>query len=260
MARPTKIALDYFPFDVDFFKDDKICLMSARFGSKGEIIAVKLLCKIYSTYGYYYTWGEDESLLFAQSAGDGITHSLVNDVVVELAKRGFFNKPIFDKFGILTSTGIQERYLTICKLLKRTVEIKPEWDCTKMKMLRNSLTPEKLEEIPEKSITIPEETHQRKGKETKEKEREWRERTIENELWIEETAILLQKPKEQVKAFCEKYIKTKVLAGQLEIYGPQGLTGFMLKDLEKEKSQKNVANNGTETNTNHGKLEVGNLD
>lgn len=172
MARTPKASLSYFPFNVDFFSDDKIMLVAARFGVKGEIIAVKLLCKIYSTNGYYYQWGEDESLLFAKTVGEGITHALVNDVVNELAKRGFFNESILSRFKILTSTGIQDRYITICKQLKRTVEIKPEYNCTKLKMLRDALSPELSDKTPELLSKIQEESTQRKGKENKGKENE----------------------------------------------------------------------------------------
>lgn len=104
-----KTGLDYFPFDTDFFEDDKIQFVGARFGLKGENIAIRLLCKIYSE-GYFYKFGEDESLLFAKRVGDGCQYSFVNDIVYELVKRGFFDKSIFDRFKLLTSAGIQKRY------------------------------------------------------------------------------------------------------------------------------------------------------
>jgi len=117
----NKIGLDYFPFDVDFFDDDKILFTSARFGIKGENIAIRLLCKIYSE-GYFYRFGEDEALLFAKRVGDNCQYSFVNDVVHELVKRGFFNKSIFDRFKILTSSGIQKRYFEASERRKK-VEI-----------------------------------------------------------------------------------------------------------------------------------------
>ena len=104
-----KTGLDYFPFNTDFFEDDKILFVGARFGLKGENIAIRLLCKIYSE-GYFYKFGEDESLLFAKRVGDGCQYSFVNDIVHELVKRGFFDKSIFDRFKLLTSAGIQKRY------------------------------------------------------------------------------------------------------------------------------------------------------
>lgn len=108
-GRPKKQGLDYFPLDVDFFNDEKIEFVSARFGIKGEIIAIRLLCKIYRI-GYYTEWNDDESTLLAKRAGDGITPSLVSEVVKELVKRGFFDETLLNRFGILTSAGIQRRY------------------------------------------------------------------------------------------------------------------------------------------------------
>lgn len=112
-----KIGIDYFPFDIDFFQDEKIQFVSARFGAKGEAITIRLLCKIYRN-GYYAKWDDDTALLFAKGVGDGCSDTLVNDVVHELVKRGFFDKGIFDKFGILTSRGIQRRYLDAGKRRK----------------------------------------------------------------------------------------------------------------------------------------------
>lgn len=123
MARKTKSGLSYFPFDVDFFNDDKIELVSSEFGMKGEIIAIRLLCHIYRD-GYYYKWGKDESLLFAKRVGNGLTGALVEEVVNGLVRRSFFDKRVFDKFSILTSRGIQQRYLEAKERAKNVQIIK----------------------------------------------------------------------------------------------------------------------------------------
>jgi len=117
MARTNKSGIDYFPFDIDFFNDEKIEFTSARFGVKGEVIAIRLLCKIYRN-GYYTEWNEDESTILAKRAGDGVSPTLVSDIVRELVKRGFFDKEIFDRFSILTSRGIQNRYFEATKRYK----------------------------------------------------------------------------------------------------------------------------------------------
>lgn len=103
-------AIDYFSLNTNFFNDDKIQLIEAEFGVKGSYIALRLLCKIYSTEGYYYRWGGDECLLFAKSMGAVFVPTMVNEVVNGLVKRSFFDKRVFDTFGILTSRGIQTRY------------------------------------------------------------------------------------------------------------------------------------------------------
>lgn len=109
MANRCKVGLDYFPFDATFFEDDKIQLIHAEHGSKGVMVAIKLLCKIYKE-GYFYRWGDDECLLFVKNAGVEFEVDFVNQVIASLLKRKFFDKDRLEKYGILTSAGIQKRY------------------------------------------------------------------------------------------------------------------------------------------------------
>ena len=120
MARPKKKALDYFPFDVDFFGDDKIKAVASEFNIKGEIVAVKLLCAIYSN-GYFVEWNETTR---TKMLGElrGISEGLLDQIVERLAKRGFFDKGLFDSANILTSHGIQKRYFEVVKRCRRQVE------------------------------------------------------------------------------------------------------------------------------------------
>lgn len=109
-----KQGLDYFDLSVDFFDDDKIALVEAKYGIKGTYIAMRLLAKIYR-FGFYLQWGEDEAALFARSIGNGLSAGLARDVVEELVRRGFFDKAMLDSFSILTSKGIQQRYFNAIK-------------------------------------------------------------------------------------------------------------------------------------------------
>lgn len=108
MARPQKIGLDYFPLDVDIDQDDKIQLIEARFGITGFGIIIKLFMKIYKE-GYFYEWTEKEQLLFSKRINVDI--NLVNDVINECIKWDLFDSNIYEKYKILTSKGIQRRYL-----------------------------------------------------------------------------------------------------------------------------------------------------
>ncbi|WP_427112414.1 Lin1244/Lin1753 domain-containing protein [Megasphaera sueciensis] len=112
-----KKGIDYFPLDVDFFEDEKIQLVSARFGVKGEILTIRLLTRIYHN-GYFIKWDEDAAFLFSKSAGQEITPSLANSIVYDLVKRGFFDESLFNSLRILTSRGIQERFLKACERRK----------------------------------------------------------------------------------------------------------------------------------------------
>ena len=108
--RTCKTGLDYFPFDVDFFEDPKVEFIAAKYDIIGENVCIKLLCRVYRN-GYFLPWGEDEALLFAKRSGNQITFEMVNGIVEEMLKRGFFSRKHFDTYGILTSNGIQKRYL-----------------------------------------------------------------------------------------------------------------------------------------------------
>ena len=111
MARPNKTGIDYFPFDVDFFLNDKLQLIEGEFGMKGGYITIRLLCKIYKN-GYYYKWGADECLLFTKNMGvESVSKNNVDEVVKGLLRRGFFDETVFKSFNVLTSKGIQRRYL-----------------------------------------------------------------------------------------------------------------------------------------------------
>ena len=119
MARPIKQGLDYFPLDVDFFNDDKIQLIEAEFGINGTYIAIRLLTKIYSE-GYYYEWSADKCLLLTKNIGtESVSNALVNEVVNGLIRRGIFSNSVFNQFNILTSTGIQKRFLNA--ISRRTI-------------------------------------------------------------------------------------------------------------------------------------------
>ena len=122
MARPRKKGMEYFPLDIDFFENDKIQLTESEFGVNGSYIALRLFCAIYAE-GYYYTFGEDECRLLSRKTCGIVSPDEIMDIVGCLIKRGLFDKEMFDQYGILTSKGIQERYLFVYARTKRLAEI-----------------------------------------------------------------------------------------------------------------------------------------
>lgn len=114
MARPPKKGLDYFPLNCH--SDTKIRLVEASFGLSGFAIIVKLWQRIYAEEGYYITWSEDDGRLFALE--NNADYSIVSGVVEDCLKRGIFDQEKFEQYSILTSKGIQERYLMMTE--KRT--------------------------------------------------------------------------------------------------------------------------------------------
>ncbi len=111
MPRPTNQSLNYFPLDCDFFDDDKIALTADEFGIAGELVAIKLLCRIYSTGGYFCEWNEESPALFSRRVMYGaVDTETICKIVGALINRGFFCKEAFAQFGILTSRGIVKRF------------------------------------------------------------------------------------------------------------------------------------------------------
>lgn len=113
MARPTKDGMDYFPLDTNL--DTKFQLIEAKHGLTGFAIIIKLLQKVYGENGYFYPWSEKEKLLFCKDVNSEIT--LVNSVITTALEYKMFDKTVFDRISVLTSTGIQKRYF--CALKKK---------------------------------------------------------------------------------------------------------------------------------------------
>ena len=112
MARPQKVGLDYFPLDVDMDQDDKIAMIEALHGIEGFGVIIKLFMKIYNE-GYFYKWTESEQILFSRRINVDIKK--VNAIIKDCIKWNVFNDELFEKYQILTSKGIQLRYLEIVK-------------------------------------------------------------------------------------------------------------------------------------------------
>lgn len=108
MARPQKEGLDYFPLDVDIDQDDKIALIESQYGIEGFAIVIKLMMKIYKT-SYFYEWTEREQLLFSRRVNVDINK--VNVIINDCIKWELFDEFMYKTYKILTSNGIQRRYM-----------------------------------------------------------------------------------------------------------------------------------------------------
>ena len=116
MARPQKQGLDYFPLDTVF--DTNMELIEAEYGLTGFAVVVKLWQKIYAECGYYCEWTDEVALLFAKR--NNVGGNAVSEIITAAIKRGIFDKNLYDKYSILTSSGIQKRYF---EAVNRRVQI-----------------------------------------------------------------------------------------------------------------------------------------
>lgn len=134
MARPQKVGLDYFPLDTVL--DTKFELIEAEFGLTGFGVIVKLLQKIYGEQGYYIEWTSEVALLFSRRIAVG--GNVVSEIVETSINRGIFDRDKFQKYHILTSNGIQERYLQAVN--RRNISIKDEYSLLKCTQIAESDT------------------------------------------------------------------------------------------------------------------------
>ena len=170
MARPSKQGLSYFPFDIDFFSDLKIRKLIKYQGGKAITVYTLLLCNIYKE-GYYMRW--DEELPFAISEQTGFEEAYIREVIKCCLVVGLISKEMFESSKILTSKGIQERFVDICKKTKRKYDINEFSLVNSEETLVNS---EETTVCTEETLVNSEETgvysDKRKGKKRKVKKKE----------------------------------------------------------------------------------------
>lgn len=118
MARPRKDGLDYFPLDVNFLSDLKIKKIIRAYGAQAVAVVMSVLTTIYRDNGYFATY--DDDLIFIIADELKLEDSYVKNVIEKLIEVDFLNKEQKEKNNILTSIGIQERYLKACERRVKT--------------------------------------------------------------------------------------------------------------------------------------------
>lgn len=161
MARPTKKGLDYFPLDVDFLSDLKVRRIIKACGKEAVHILVALLANIYRDEGYYVLWDDDLAFLVADEVGT--KEGTVEELVRKAVQVKFFDKDIFDKYSVLTSKGIQNRYILATKERKK-VELEFKY------LLTNEVNRSNISINGRNNSVNQGNNQQSKGKESKEKE------------------------------------------------------------------------------------------
>lgn len=106
--------LPYYLCDVNH--DNSFLMVRSEFGDEGYVIMFELMLSICRKEGYYCRWTEDDIMLFAVSCGKKPETAAA---VVKLAiEKGFFDKGMYEKYRILTSKDIQQKFLKAVKRRK----------------------------------------------------------------------------------------------------------------------------------------------
>lgn len=102
--------IPYFPTSTNFFDEEVMELLEAKYGIVASYSVMRLLCKIYKE-GYYISWGQEQSIIFARKIGGDMKAELMERIVEMLLDKGFFDKGSYAEHGILTSEQIQKVWL-----------------------------------------------------------------------------------------------------------------------------------------------------
>ena len=100
--------INYFPVSVDFFSEKRTRILSGRYGLSGVFIYFRLLSEIYKDFGYYMIYDDDMRDLLAEETKENIT--FIDDLIVFLVVKGFFDDRLFFDKGVLTSLDIQTSF------------------------------------------------------------------------------------------------------------------------------------------------------
>lgn len=102
--------LKTFPFATELTDGEK--MIEAEFGIKGYAVLIKLYQAIYSR-GYYMKWDIDTKLLFIRDYYlTEVGGNLVSEIVAACIRRGVFDSALYEQYQILTSSRIEETFLT----------------------------------------------------------------------------------------------------------------------------------------------------
>lgn len=130
MGRNKKSGLDYFPHDVEMHDNFKVrLLMYYHGGGNAYAVYISLLEFIYKA-GYYIK--VDRYLIFNLSSflknNDEYDEIYIKEVIDACVENELFNRELYSKHNILTSRGIQHRYIKIATQAHRIISVdEPFW-------------------------------------------------------------------------------------------------------------------------------------
>lgn len=80
--------IPYFPTPANFFDEEVMELLEAKFGVLASYMVMRLLCKIYKE-GYYISWGKEQNLIFVRKVGGGIKEDMMEKLSICYWKKDF---------------------------------------------------------------------------------------------------------------------------------------------------------------------------
>lgn len=128
MAGKAKKKLDYAGWSVDIFDSDtKIDKLLDAQGWIGFSVYFYLCQRAFGSEGYFYRWGYDDCASTARKMGCGIGSGTIREVVGYCLQIDLFNQRAFDRWGVLTSRGIQRSYWAVASTRRDRTVYKELW-------------------------------------------------------------------------------------------------------------------------------------
>lgn len=200
MARSLKSGLDYFPLDVDFFSDEKIIVVTGKFGLVAEVVAMHLLCCIYRK-GYFAQWGEPLKFKLLRDL-PGMDADTLEAIVAELVRWGFFDEALFRNEGVLTSEGIQKRYFEAVRRCKPSASLPHLLTVAPTAKVSAAKTTQNVAETPHNSA----ETRERKENKIKENKTKENQTTTERKENTVADVVVVDAGKFSENNFLSRYL------------------------------------------------------
>ena len=260
MARPKAKGVEYFPLDVGFLSDLKIRKIMLSCGASSIAVLIYIFAAIYRDEGYFMNVKDDDIALIALDTN--LDTDYVKNVINRACEVGLFSFRIYDNFRVLTSEGIQNRYLKITER-RKSVKINADINLVNVDMMYTETrvnVAETIVNVAETPVNVYKSTQSKvkeskvkesKVKESKVKESKEKNTVIQNDVfstWFNTFGDISSFIKEILETLTDEYGAEKVIEA-INITHDRGKTSIKYvegvlknKRLIDEKNRRNGSN------------------
>jgi len=126
-GRPKTLGLKYYPLHASIFSSKKMSDAEDILDPTGEaphkrLLMDKFVTRFYSeifSRGYFMPWNDEEEAAMCGRIGNGVNRLFLKLYLNAMLASGILNADMYRKYNILTSRGIQQKWLEISKLINR---------------------------------------------------------------------------------------------------------------------------------------------
>ena len=257
MARPKAKGVEYFPLDVGFLSDLKIRKIMLSCGASSIAVLIYIFAAIYRDEGYFMNVKDDDIALIALDTN--LDTGYVKNVINRACEVGLFSFRIYDNFRVLTSEGIQNRYLKITER-RKSVKINADINLVNVDMMYTETrvnVAETIVNVAETPVNVYKSTQSKvkesKVKESKVKESKEKNTVIQNDVfstWLNTFGDISSFIKETLETLTEEYGPEQVVEA-IEITHDRGKTS--IKYVEGVLKNKRLGNEKNRRNGSHRK-------